>query len=75
MLLGLVINTLLSALMIPWLGLEGAAYAMVLGMALLVALNHWQLRRFMPVRAWQVLSDLGIAYRYLYARLRQRLAL
>ncbi len=74
-LVGLVINTVLSALMIPALGLEGAAYAMVLGMALLVALNHWQLRRFMPVRAWQVLADLGIAYRYLYARLKQRLAL
>ena len=61
--LGVVINVALNLLMIPWLGLVGAAYATVLATLLLVAANQWQLTRFLPIRTWQVFGDLRGAYR------------
>jgi O-antigen/teichoic acid export membrane protein len=70
--LGVVLNVALNLLMIPWLGLVGAAYATVLATLLLVAANQWQLTRFLPVRTWQVFGDLRGAYRYWYGRLKSR---
>ncbi|GAB4424765.1 MAG: flippase [Bacteroidia bacterium] len=62
-LLGLLLNVVFNALLIPLRGGIGAALATVLAILLMAGINHWHLRRLMPVRLGQVLTRLGDVYR------------
>lgn len=73
--LGVLVNVVLNSLLIPLLGLPGAAYATVLAMLTMVILNHWKINTIIAVRWKQVFVDLAGSYRYWYARLRNRLSL
>lgn len=73
--LGVLINVIFNTAMIPLLDVVGAAYATVLAILLMVCINQWQLVRLIPVRPWQVLWDLGGAYRYWYQVFKQKYVL